>query len=283
MHMIGQLKKHISDTIFKNYILVPRAPLDIRDSVNDPRYFNYTGRKQILLNAKTSFGRCFQLMKLDFESNPIVRALHALDENANPDKNKAIIREAIQHYYSTVQPETIHEWFGLPSSDSVHLKNFAPWTLPEPWINRDIESKRKATSRWLKKDSERYHQDLKTSDGFTFFGPVNEKKIHLETERFFLVYTSIKKNGYIRADCDDGDIGATVFISKKNNEWRWSVSPGQHRAIVLTALNYNTIPVRVKQIVYEDEVEYWPNVHSGLYSADTALHIFNAFFAGKSF
>jgi hypothetical protein len=73
--MISKLKKYVSDTFIRNHVLVPLAPLDIRNGINDPRILNYAGKRSVLLNARRDYGRCFQFLRLDEESNPFVRAM----------------------------------------------------------------------------------------------------------------------------------------------------------------------------------------------------------------
>lgn len=279
--MIGRLKKHILNTFIKNHLLVPIAPRDIRNGINDPRMLNYTGNHSILINARRDDGRCFQIMKLNEESNPFVRALKR-SAPLNKEDKKDFIRESIQSYYTNYQPESALERFELNRDDAPDLECEPAWAAPMPWSANNIKSEKIKIIRGLQEDHQMQGQDLDMTHGHQRFGPVSSQKLKLETERFLQIYESIDHNGYNRQDTNDGDIGATIFISQKG-EWRWLVRRGQHRSIALSALDYELIPVRVKKIVYESEVRFWPNVRSGLYTRRGAEKMFELFFEGRSF
>jgi len=117
--------------------------------------------------------------------------------------------------------------------------------------------------------------------GLLFFGPVSDVKIEIESKRYAKLLESIEKKGYNRSNESDGDIEGGILINS-NNDWRIIVNGGQHRAIVLAALGYETIPVRVSRNVYEAEVNYWPNVISGLYTKKGALKLFRTIFDGDA-
>lgn len=63
------------------------------------------------------------------------------------------------------------------------------------------------------------------------------------------------------------------------NNWIWIAIGGTHRFSVLLALNVDTIPVAkltrwVTLFVQHSEVEFWPNVGSGLLTVEETLSIF---------
>lgn len=279
--MISELKKYVSDTFIRNHQLVPIAPLDIRNGINDPRMYNYSGKGSVLFNARTEYGRCFQFLRLDAESNPVVRGLKQLADFEEREE-RDVIRQSLESYYTACQPESALEWLELTNKEAPELENIPAWAAPTPWSSKSIKSVRSAALRWHNVDHVRMDRDLDITHGHTHFGPVSPEKIEIETERFLYTHKSISQHGYNREDTLDGDIGAFILVSQ-DGEWRWSAGPGHHRAIVLSALDYDMIPVRVKKIIYESEAAIWPNVHSGLYSEKTALKIFKLFYEGRAF
>jgi len=279
--MISELKKYVSKTFIKNHILVPLAPLDIRNGINDPRMLNYTGNHTILINARRVDGRCFQFMKLNEEFNPFVRALK---DSVHLKKNdrKDFIHKAFESYYTSYQPESAIERFELNREEAPDLENEPAWATPMPWSANSIKAEKKSVKRWLKEDHQNQGQNLEITHGHTYYGPVSSQKLRLETKRFLKVFESIELSGYNRSNTSDGDIVATIFVSN-NGEWRWTVRQGHHRANTLAALDYEQIPVCVKKIVYESEVRFWPNVRSGLYSRRGAEKMFQMYFEGRAF
>lgn len=279
--MISKLKKYISKTFIKNHVLVPIAPLDIRNGINDPRMLNYTGNHSILINARIAYGRSFHFMKLDEESNPFVRALKH-SAHLNKKGKMDFIRESIESYYTNYQPKSALERFQLYKEDAPDLENEPAWAAPMPWSANNIKSEKKSVLRWLQEDHQKQGQNLDISHGHTYYGPVSSQKLWLETERFLQVFESINQSGYNRQGTHDGDIVATIFVSN-DGEWRWTVRKGHHRTNSLAALEYEQIPVCVKKIVYESEVRFWPNVRSGLYTKRGAKKMFQMIFEGRAF
>src|SRR5690606_18181546 len=105
----------------------------------------------------------------------------------------------------------------------------------------------------------------------------SEEKIKMETERVINLVTSIKQNGY---DTQSNDpIGCIVLVHE--DKWKWLVRGGQHRASVLAALGYDKIPVLVRRIVRREDVCYWPNVQSGIFTQKQALMVFDKLFAAE--
>lgn len=278
--MLNTLKKKISDKFLKNHSLVPNSPVDVREFSDNPRILNYMRPRKVLMNAKLKHGRCFNFFPLAPEVNPFIRAL-VESEAADETKKKLIIKQTISEYYQNNQPENVYDWYNLPPTDAPKLINTPPWSAPMPWSTGSISSEKNTVERWILQDNIESGMDLNIDHGFTYYGPVSEKKLEVETNRLLSIYQSIKNKGYIRNDKYDGDIGGKIFISS-NGEWRWRVFRGQHRTIALAALGYTEIPIMVKQIIYETEVDCWPNVLSGLYTSDGAKKLFKTVFNGST-
>lgn len=134
---------------------------------------------------------------------------------------------------------------------------------------------------WMKLDHKEVNSNITIKDGFTYFGPVSDEKVKVEALRYYNLIQSLCDKGYNRSDHFEGDICGEIIINK-NGEWRWLAGPGQHRAVVLSSLDYQNIPVRVLRLVFENEVDIWPNVTSGLYTKKGALKLFHTIFQGNA-
>src|SRR5690606_16637583 len=106
---------------------------------------------------------------------------------------------------------------------------------------------------------------------------VSDKKIKIEAIRLLELLESIKKQGFNQQNED----ALGCFVLADGATWRWYVQGGQHRAAVMAALGYNSIPVYVRQIIRREEVSFWPNVQSGIFSKEKALIVFDKLFAAK--
>ncbi len=80
--------------------------------------------------------------------------------------------------------------------------------------------------------------------GWSWLGPTCDKKVRVESKRLLNVLKSIQANGYTRNDYGDGDIRVNILL-KNNDEWIWLAKTGQHRASVVSSLNYKTVPVPI--------------------------------------
>jgi hypothetical protein len=254
--------------------------IDLRDRCNDPRVANYYP-KTILIDAPTTSGRKFFFFPLKKESDPFVRALHKYLNETGLSNKHTLIEQELTCYYESVQPKNAFEWLDLEDDETSDVfKKNEPWTIPLPWSPIKLEDNIKNINRWVRKDNNIGGFDLTISHGFTYFGPVSPKKISIEVTRLLDLLISIQKNGYVRNDTREGDIGATILINE-SGDWRWLAGPGQHRAAVLAALGYKHIPVRVRYLIYRNESKLWPNVLSGLYTEKQALRVFDKVFLGQ--
>lgn len=278
--MLKKLKKWFVSSFMRNHHVTPIAPYDVRNRANDPRELHYNSSKSILIDARIDYGRTAELFSHNHSVNPFIEAVKQALESPRDDQIK-VLEEILSQYYSTVQPKDALEWYGLSSEDAPMLKSLLPWKAPLPWVTQTIEEKEKIVKNWIKYDHQEVNSKINLEDGFTYFGPVSDKKIEVEALRFYNLIQSICDKGYKRGDDLDSDVCGVFFINKKG-EWRWLAGPGQHRAVVLSALDYQTIPVRVMRLVFENEADIWPNVTSGLYTKKGALKLFNTIFHGDA-
>ena len=278
--MLNKLKKFIKSSFFRNHHVTPVAPHDVRDSNNDPRELHYTTRNSILINSHIEYGRTAELFSHNQSVNPFIDAVSVAIES-HDDNQLKILEDTLSQYYSTVQPKNALEWYGLSGEAAPMLKSIKPWAAPLPWVNQTIEGKKNSVKNWIRLDHQEVNSDISLEDGFTYFGPVSDEKIEVEALRYYNLIQSVCDNGYNRSDDFEGDICGEILINKKG-EWRWIAGPGQHRAVVLSALDYQNVPVRALRLVFENEVDIWPNVTSGLYTKKGASKLFHTIFHGNA-
>ena len=197
---------------------------------------------------------------------------------ANPSDPVGAIRETLRAYYSCVQPKTPAEWLDLPDAhpDLVNNPSYAatfPWhaNSPSKWIE--------VRSKGIPGENKLAGDEISIEHGWNACGPVSERKLEVETTRVARLYHSIREAGFIRHDGKDGDIDA-VILRTPNGE-RWWINFGHHRAPVLAAFGYETLPVRIRKVFDISKVESWPQVRSGLFTPEQAVLITERLIAGR--
>lgn len=95
---------------------------------------------------------------------------------------------------------------------------------------------------------------------------------------------SIGERGYLRNNTPDGDIRGELLVKKdgRKGQYRIIIRSGQHRYAVLLARGDQEIPVRIFNklpgVIRMEEVNCWPNVVNGTYTAGAAGLVFEKFF-----
>jgi hypothetical protein len=118
--------------------------------------------------------------------------------------------------------------------------------------------------------------------GNQFNGPKSAEAGSHNYRRLVDVMNAIRRWGYWRTNRDTGDIDGIVL--SRGRSWTLFVLGGQHRSAALAALGYRTAPVRVQNaasLVDRDEVETWPNVRNGLFTAREAAELFDRIFEAR--
>ena len=107
-------------------------------------------------------------------------------------------------------------------------------------------------------------------------------------DRLVSVYESIKADGYrlrknLRRPGGETDIVVNCLV--RNNEPRFLIADGQHRASALAVLGYRTVPAivfwsagRGSVMIRREEVEHWPLVRRGVFARTQALSVFDRIF-----
>ncbi|MCG5526261.1 hypothetical protein LRB11_15195 [Ectothiorhodospira haloalkaliphila] len=183
---------------------------------------------------------------------------------------------ALERFYRSWQPKNAAEYFGFDASSATgQLKDLLPVEAVFPWYNVSPYDMR-----------ERYRRELtivhQKNYGNRFLrnwlecGPVDDDFLENEFSRLLAVYSSVM-GCYERNSGSDGDITGLLMLHEEG--WFIHVQSGQHRTAALAALGVDKVPVRLffrlPMVVRREEVDYWPNVSNGLFSAHQALIVFD--------
>ncbi len=277
LNSLGYRLKKVNRTAPDRRIDDPRKVADLRNASNDPRQISYLQQTSALADLPVDLG-CRTNFALKDSSDPFRLAVAVAVTSKDPPE---VIRSVLEHYYSLVQPINACEWLGVDPGQCPDLAEVPPWAAPDPWREKTISEQDQHVRRYTGRESERERHALSITEGWTYCGPVSEEKLEMESGRLHRLMSSIQSKGFeiptIRAD----DLTASLLVDNSGN-WRWVVENGKHRASVLSALGYKSVPVRVKLVVHRSDAEAWPNVTSGVYTKEAALKYFDRFFSEDS-
>ena len=200
--------------------------------------------------------------------HPFVQTLKQYQENPELRYRDSVLFE----FYSKHQPKSLLEaFFGTPDAVADDLSSLAELAIPqyEPFFPWDP-----------KKPTAKGEKGLGSAHGHQGFGPVSDDKGELELRRLTQTYDSIKASGYQPSHGHDGDIRG--YLLKTDDDYRFIVRQGLHRAAVLSAMNYTHIRVRFfdpyPRAIFEHELSNWPQVKNGVMTQKAAECIFSMFF-----
>jgi hypothetical protein len=154
-----------------------------------------------------------------------------------------------------------------------------PYAATFPWQDRSPASWRKYRAQGISKENRIAGRSIGIEDGWHACGPVSAAKAEVETLRLSALLASLQQQGFKRHEGRDGDIDAVML--KAGGETLWWINSGHHRAAVLTALDYETAPVRVRQTFDLETVAEWPNVRNGLFTPQAATVLVNRLFDNR--
>lgn len=283
MQKIRRAVKYIVEML--GYRIVPKDydyPKDLREVIDNPLCAKYHARtSSFLLNVPPE--KCVMWWRYSCSKdigNPLVDTIIDYLENGHDTFKDSIMAK----YYESFQPNNVAELFDLDDPLSHELTSYPAYSMVLPWKNIDMKTKKNIVERHVKKENKTRGKELSVEHGIQQFGPVSDEKGELEFNRIIELTQSIKQNGYKRSGRTDNDITAVVLVHGDN--YKYVIHGGTHRAAVLTALDYQSLPIRIAPsvipaFVYRNEVEYWAQVKNGLYTVDQALHIFDVIFEGS--
>lgn len=252
--------------------------IDARNDNLTPLFFDGIDKENTyLINVPLTTGRALPIHTYSRSgSHPFVHALTKAMSVANSSQLTSV-QNVLQSYYERVCPESAGHV--VDAEEGSRLYSFPAWAIIMPWQDEAIEEWLDHVSSMVALENKDYDRKVDISNGWAWLGPTDNTKCLIESKRLVSVFRSILENGYQRSDEHDSDILATILV-KDENDWVWQSISAQHRASVLSALGYERVPVRVAKVVRREQVEFWPNVLSGLYSIDEALRVFDLVYDG---
>jgi hypothetical protein len=197
-----------------------------------------------------------------------------------PDAPEAAIEGVLLAYYDRVIPGNAADWLGVALADaSPDLLWAPPWAAALPWQTQTPAEWRAARERGIPSENRLAGQELSIREGWHACGPVSARKAAIEAHRVGRLLASLQEHGLRRHDGRDGDIDAVLL--RGGGVQRWWINSGHHRAAVLSALGYETAPVRIRRVVDLNDVAQWPHVASGLFRRADAIRIVERVLAGE--
>lgn len=210
--------------------------------------------------------------------HPFVRAIQAgIREPAAP---QAAIERVLGEYYSRVKPQDAADWLGEPGASAARvLADLPPHAVTMPWQANSPQRWLEVRENGIPNENRLAGDEMPISEGWHACGPVSARKIAVEGRRLCNLLVSFQKNGLMRHEGHDGDIDS-VLLRGAGGE-RWWINSGHHRAAVMSALGYETAPVRIKAVVDVADAANWPQVASGLFDRQEAIRFVEGLIADE--
>lgn len=259
--------------------MVGKEIVDLRNNGNHPLQFKYSEIfKSAILNANLEDGRSQPGFSLTGNSPFVKAAQVGLLNDINSIESYKEMFQVFEQYYNIICVKHAAQWFGLNVNSK--FNEVKPWGAVFPWRARSIDSYQHAYENAAINENLSCNINSGIELGWLFNGPVSEIKIDIEVKRMIYVIKQILLNGYQRNDGLEGDANATILVNN-NNEWRWILTGGNHRASASSAIGLKQIPIRINLVIRRDEVAFWPHVINGNFTIQEALSIFDSYYFAK--
>ena len=161
---------------------------------------------------------------------------------------------------------------GLTRQD---IANYPSWTIAFPWEENSFYDLKTNYQKLLMKNREPYSQSRTSKNSFSMYS----KEIALSHGiQYRNLIQKITVEGF-----DSKYPRPRIYLLKDQNNWRWVMGGnGNHRAYIMSALRYSTLPVSVIKVVDRSKSSQWNNVLNGNYTKREAEEIFDTVFRGDS-
>lgn len=181
----------------------------------------------------------------------------------------------LERFYRTYKPLNFKQLYfvgtdlgDVSESDRIILNENLNEYKYDPWSDRREKVMMNLVHEY---GLERWH-------GTQHFGPVSRQKGELELQRLKDTYNSIMKHGHLPEQY--GYVSG--YFLKYKDDYRFFVLDGNHRVAVLSALQYDKIPVafttHFPRVIDYQDVENFPHVKNGLFSAELVRRIIKTYF-----
>jgi len=256
-------------------------PLDLREVTADPMSILYYSRfEPVVINIPMNKGNTSRFFKTESRSyDPYIFAVTRAIQEAGDQSDK--FEEICMHYLNKsremIQPANAAEKMGLTHFSNSKLTGYPDWSFVFPWSNETIEHKLRVFPQKVKLNRKLNGLDIHSDDPEEIMRMDKTAPVPSAYLQYSNLYKSIKENGYNRDNGPSGDITANIF--SRGDDWIWVTGgDGNHRTIIVAALDFKEIPVRVTGIIRREDAGSWPNVIRGLYTEEEALHVFDRIF-----
>lgn len=188
-------------------------------------------------------------------------------------------------FYNNFQPKNAAEMMGISFEQPHELEIHPPISAILPWEKHSPIEIGNMLRKINRSEANQYKAKNKPNPNDSpISGPVSDAKIELEFIRFIKTFQSLKKRGLVVNPEGIENIEATVLRKNQNN--RFYITNGQHRAAALSALSSETITIQLNNSgcggkVDITESKYWPQVVNGRLDVAVAEQIFNRIFEAK--
>jgi hypothetical protein len=174
----------------------------------------------------------------------------------------------LERFYETWRPKnSLQALIGAHDGPSI-LSRYPAYAMHSPWLDINPDE-RKAFMAKMIRDENRWSgvPEIEASHGYGLHGPVSAPKGEIEYRRLTKTLNSIRRLGYSRR-LSDSEL--TVVAIEKEGDYRFCIAHGQHRIAVMAAREEAYIPVTINKVVRVSEVDHWPQVYRGVWSATEA-------------
>jgi len=189
----------------------------------------------------------------------------------NGSRKSQTIRTCYKSYFANALPRSASETLGLEKGEVPELDNEPHWLIYYPWHSDSIAKKKKDVQAGMSKNEPGSFSTAANLTALTDF----------ETRRTCDLLKSIQAKGYI-SDYSSSTPVSGYILFNEDSHFKWLITHGFHRCSICRALEFDDIEVRLLNIIYRDEVDFWPAVASGTYTRESALKVFDNIFYSRS-
>jgi hypothetical protein len=241
--------------------------------IDDPREAIVRHRKGLSVALQCPIDDCVIFNGMSFSAggfHPFAAAAEELD--ARPDQPYE--GSCLQAYYARWQPSDALEALIGAQHGPQTLRAYPPYLMLAPWLDVSIEERLAWIRNTMCWESKAVGEgNFGPEDGHGLQGRVSPRKGAAEFARLRSVLESIKRRGYDRRE---GDLAAQILV--REDEFRYRIVHGHHRAGALKALGARHLMVQPSAIIRLEDIDRWRHVQSGAWSPAEAEAYFHHHF-----
>lgn len=259
----------------------PEVCLQQFDTIRHPAEAVYARHEHETVGFKASLNSFCNYTGLSYGKkgwHPFVSTLDAYMRNHHSYEGSPLER-----YYATWQPTNAKEAFiTFDHAPDIFIEKPAV-AFVSPWHTISINERLKDIEANIRSENRKAGlPEVGAKGGFSLHGPVIPAKGQVEFERLIYTFESIQKNGFIIESLQDLIVGFALL--NDSGDFRIVVIHGNHRLASLTALGKTHVLIRLVApfVARRDEVQWWPQVQSGLWTQKDAKRYFDSLFESHS-